>query len=249
MIRPMTKWGFFILVIMIFATVGNGSLLAGEIGEIKLSDHGLVYRTRASTNAEFIFFRERPIAKILRDGVDIYQVEIFDGNGQRSMLGLAKTDWQPILIEFYDPDGGLTMKKEYHGETAHIYYPAKDEVKKAKFGPEYYDIDLLSYVLRGFTFGNGDKVKFKLAMDGRGGSPIGAFEMNLQEKKREEITVAAGAFDCYQLEMSVGGVAGLFAGKQKFNFWYAADEPHFMVKFEGQEGNMTELVAIEREGR
>lgn len=246
MFRSVKKWGLFVLVILIFVTVGHESLLAGEIGEIKLSDLGLVYRTRASANAEFTFFRERPIVKVLRDGVDLYQVEILDGDGQRSMLGFAKTGWQPVLIEFYDSSGRLTMKKEYQGETAHIYDPAMDEVKKAKFGREYYDIDLLSYVLRGFPFGNGEKIKFKLAMDGRGGSPLGAFEMHIQEKKREEITVAGGAFDCYQLEMSVGGVAALFAGKYKYYFWYAADEPHFMVKYEGQDGNMTELVAIEK---
>jgi hypothetical protein len=82
-------------------------------------------------------------------------------------------------------------------------------------------------------------------MDGSGGSPLTAVIMYLQEIKREEVTVPAGTFDCFKLEMGVGGMAGVFAAKYRYYFWYPVAEPRFLIKYESAGGDLVELTGEE----
>jgi hypothetical protein len=45
--------------------------------------------------------------------------------------------------------------------------------------------------------------------------------------------------------MGIAGMAGVFAAKYKTSFWYAAESPHFLVKYEDQQGRITELLKKE----
>ena len=68
---------------------------------------------------------------------------------------------------------------------------------------------------------------FRVVMDGSQGSPLGTFSMYVQEVGREQVTVPAGEYDCYKLEMGVGGLAGIFARSYKYYFWYTRRNPIF----------------------
>lgn len=69
--------------------------------------------------------------------------------------------------------------------------------------------------------------------------------VTVQQKETETLTVPAGTFECYHLEV----VVKVFIFKARIHFWITTDKPHFLVRQEGKRGPftrsyLTELVRV-----
>lgn len=80
---------------------------------------------------------------------------------------------------------------------------------------------------QGFPFALGNCVYFKTYMVKYGD----ALTMKLQCIDKLEVEVEAGSFECYKLELSVGGWQAAFA-PEKYYFYFSKDAPHQFVKYE-----------------
>jgi len=64
--------------------------------------------------------------------------------------------------------------------------------------------------------------------------------VNIVPRGEERVTVPAGTFDCYLLEMTLAGVLGYLVPNN--SFWLLKADPHLIVKAEGG-GELIEFVA------
>ena len=95
---------------------------------------------------------------------------------------------------------------------------------------------------RGFPFKIGNSVTFRTYMFEYGG----ALTMKLTNTAVKKITVKAGSFDCYKLELEVVGWQSFFVSG-KFCLYYAVELPHIFVKYEEYDDgkwNSNELLRI-----
>ena len=54
--------------------------------------------------------------------------------------------------------------------------------------------------------------------------------MKLKNITKEQVKVPAGTFDCYVLELSVGGWQSVFA-RDKYYLYFSVTSPHIFVKY------------------
>lgn len=210
--------------------------------EIFPAETTLLYRSSPGTGEESSLFVET-VARTEYQGAIAYTVNVEMEDGARSVGVVAFPGGRPLLIRDYGKNGETTKEIEYINGNVHFTFPGKKKTIKLE-GDDYYDLSTLVLVFRTFPFGRGEKVDFRVVMDGSRGSPLGTFSMYVKEVGRERVTVPAGEYDCYKLEMGVGGLAGVFARSYKYYFWYTAQEPHFLVRYEEKkERGVTELVA------
>jgi hypothetical protein len=83
------------------------------------------------------------------------------------------------------------------------------------------------FSFRGYPFKTGGSVSFKTYMY----EYDGVLTMNLELSGRRTVTVKAGTYDCYILELSVGGWQSLFASDTYYLYFTVAN-PHIFVKYE-----------------
>jgi hypothetical protein len=83
------------------------------------------------------------------------------------------------------------------------------------------------FSFRGFPFDMAKSVSFKTYMYQYGG----ILTMNLAYISKQTISVKAGTFECYVLELSVGGWQSLFA-PDKYHFFLAVASPHIFIKYD-----------------
>ena len=57
--------------------------------------------------------------------------------------------------------------------------------------------------------------------------------MKLANTAKETIKIKAGTFDCYVLELSVGGWQSFFA-PDKYYLYFAVDSPHIFIQYREQ---------------
>lgn len=91
------------------------------------------------------------------------------------------------------------------------------------------DISLL-YQMRSFPFGKYEE--WQVFMADFSGHFI---TVSVRDRGVERITVPAGTFECYRMEVDVGW----FFLKTKIIYWLTANSPHFLVKHEGKRGPFT----------
>ena len=210
--------------------------------EIIPAETTLLYRANPGTGEGSSLYVET-FKRAEYKGVDAYTINVEREDGTRSVGILSYPGGRPLLVRHYAKNGEITQKAEYIDGKVHFTFPGKKKTVNLS-GKNYYDLHTLALVFRTFPFGQEEKVDFQVVMDGDRGGPVGTFSMFVQEITREQVTVPAGVYDCYKLEMGVGGVAGIFARSYRYYFWYTAEEPHFLVRYEEKkERGITELVA------
>ena len=84
----------------------------------------------------------------------------------------------------------------------------------------------------GFPFGTKADVSFKTYMSEYGDT----LTMRLRNLGRTRVTVPAGSFDCYKLELSVGGWQAMFA-RDRFYLYFDAAMPHHFVRYDEKDGD------------
>jgi len=129
----------------------------------------------------------------------------------------------------------------------HVIYraPGQEIIREGDFDmtepalrltPDAYHGNSMIFILMGLPF----KVGYEQNMIGWT-TPQIAFELTATVTAIEPVTVPAGTFQCYKVEVKpvVSDYFGTIVGTlvrpfvPPFMVWYAVDEPHFLVKFEG----------------
>ena len=123
----------------------------------------------------------------------------------------------------------------------------KPKYKKIDHKQDDYNGLILPHSLKGFPFETRKKVKIRLTPPFRPGIPFWAWKMwksYARCVKVEKVTVPAGTFDCYKLE--VGASGGLIKRvTSKYYFWFAKEPPYQFVKYQDKDGkDVTELIEI-----
>ena len=208
-------------------------------GPVKLKKERLFYRTKKRGEREYTIQ-----SALLTETGDSYRMESFEEDGARTVAITAKGNWRPQLVQKFNAAGEKTREVTYGDSWVLFDDLEQGTQKKVNLSGEYeyYDFHTLSFLFRAFPFGSKKRVTFRLVMEG---IPFNAVVMYLQEIKREKVTVPAGTFDCFKLEMGVGGMAGVFAAKYRYYFWYPVTEPRFLVKYESADGDLVELTGEE----
>jgi AcrR family transcriptional regulator len=209
-------------------------------GPVKLKKEKLFYRAKKRAGREYTTH-----STLLTETGDSYHMEKVEEDGARTIAITEKANWRPQLVQKFTAAGEKVTEITY-GE-GWVQFDLKEEGirRRVNLSGEYYDFSTLAFLLRAYPFGRKEKITFRLVMDGSGGSPQNAVVMYLQVVKQEEVTVPAGTFDCFKLEMGIGGMAGIFAAKYRYYFWYPVTEPRFLVKYESADGDLVELTGEE----
>lgn len=127
----------------------------------------------------------------------------------------------------------------------------KPKRKKIDCSPDGYDGMILPFSLRGFPFEKQKKVKLKITPPFKPGVSFWAWRMWKSYAHLvgiEKVTVPAGTFDCYKLE--VGASGGLIKRvTSRYYFWFAKEPPYQFVKYQDKDGkDVTELIEIRSNG-
>jgi hypothetical protein len=72
-------------------------------------------------------------------------------------------------------------------------------------------------------------------------------KVTVRQSGTEPVTVPAGTFDCYRIEV----IVNFFIFRPRITYWLSKERPHFLVKHSGKRGPFTpsyiaSLVAIEK---
>ncbi|MFC1713738.1 hypothetical protein ACFL6S_08720 [Candidatus Poribacteria bacterium] len=127
----------------------------------------------------------------------------------------------------------------------------KPKTKKIDCSLDGYDGTVLPFSLRGFPFETKKEVKLNLTPPFKPGVPFWAWRMWKSYAKllgTEKVTVPAGTFECYKLE--VGASGGLIKRvTSKYYFWFRNEPPYQFVKYQDEDGKtVTELMEIKSNG-
>lgn len=212
-----------------------------KFGRVNFLFKHLTYRLQENGAGEFI-----QVSVSVTKTKGIYRIEFKRPNGEKCIVRIQSDDSRPLSRELFNSEKKTVSKIEYRSNSVQFDISERDIHKEMTLNGEYYDGTCLPFDLQGFPFESDEKIKFRSVTDGRDGSPVGPFVMEAQKVAREIVTVPAGRFECYKLQVRPGGLQDKFGDRFKYFYWYAAEEPHFWVKSEDMQGNLRELVKLSR---
>src|SRR5208337_840926 len=93
------------------------------------------------------------------------------------------------------------------------------------------DFNSLPMTCRSLPWGAFTSVNLVALGFARGGRQ---FSMQLTVVGRESISAGGKTYDCWKVQLGVGGFLGALLGKS--SYWFAAEVPHYLVKSEGPTG-------------
>jgi hypothetical protein len=93
------------------------------------------------------------------------------------------------------------------------------------------DFNALAVTLRGFPWGTTDHARLVFLGQANQGMQ---FSIDLNVQGKETVTANGKPYECWKVQIGVGGVYGAFMGKTYL--WYAVDSPHYLVRSEGALG-------------
>ncbi len=109
------------------------------------------------------------------------------------------------------------------------------ETRSVSLPPHAIGVDILAVELRVLPEEPGRQLRFVLVtLDGK---KVG---MLAKIVGRQQVSVPAGSFECYKVELSPTGIAGVVADLvlPKMYMWFSVAAPHIWVKYEGPEGGV-----------
>jgi len=152
---------------------------------------------------------------------------------------LRGDDFRPISVHIVDEQGRTQIAIDYTNQKTHVVIPIEKIDKWIEVPDDAYDMLTLFYVLRGFPYEHKKKIKFPLVIP----KPR-VVKVSLELISKENVTVRAGTFLCYKLQMKLSGIFGRFYRKNWY-FWFTVEKPHHFVKYEPPTGEVIELVGYE----
>ena len=169
-----------------------------------------------------IFLRQQNNARF-------YTIEVNEGNFFQNIIEVNYNDLTTIsetradlrtnkIIQYYKRSGDTIQFFNSEKKVNKIYISDETNI----YSPLAY-----FYSFRGYPFESGKPVSFKTYMYEYGG----VLTMNLILSGEKTVTVKAGTFNCYVLQLSVGGWQSLFA-PDKYYLYFTVANPHIFVKYE-----------------
>ena len=193
-----------------------------------------------------------------RSGKLVYEITTDSGDQKQGKYYISKSDlrlvWVYILEYTEEGKSEVTIFADAVKDDCQYLvhdYRNKRKEKKIEQYPDGYNGVILVFSLRGFPFGRQEEVELRITPAFYPEIPLWAWKMWKAYAKylgEEKVTVPAGTFDCYKLEVAASsGIIKRFTSK--YYFWYAKEPPHHFVKFQDKdEENVTELMEIRSTG-
>ena len=213
------------------------SMQADLFAPLKPFQKLLVYRTRINERGDSIVHSEK-VTKTERKGNEVFRIETEQETGERMVALIRAADLLPIRIEFFVGSKRASRSIVYGDDRVFIRNPERGVQKEFRMSGRYYDNYTVPYILQSFPFDNPAKVSLILIMDGIFGWPVGPFGVAVQNVGREMVTVPAGEYDCYKLQLCNPAFE-----KSKVHYWYPVEAPSCYIRREIS-GSVTELVEI-----
>jgi hypothetical protein len=178
-------------------------------------------------------------------GTAIYMIKSAESNGQklwqagtRTFAGIQSFSRVEVEADSFKPIHSR-WKHFLIGDADVVYGPAqaqlklkgKDEVKKIDLDGLVYDNEEAIQLMRRLPLAAGYKTSVRFLSSLSGGMII---PVKLEVSGQEKVSVPAGSFDCFKVELSIHQT-----------FWYSADANRYLVKFEAG-GALAELTAVTR---
>jgi hypothetical protein len=165
----------------------------------------------------------------------VYLVQVTEGDQFVNTIKLDYNQLTTISEDRYDKKTGQLLESFHNNGKGSIRFFNKEKGIDRQF--ENNDINIYSryaYFLsfRGFPFKVGRSVIFSSYVSEYGD----ALPMKLSCVAKEWVTVKAGTFECYKLELAVSGWQSFFAS-DKYYLYYAVESPHQFVKYEEKDKN------------
>jgi hypothetical protein len=177
------------------------------------------------------------------DGVPVYH-SISEYEDRTRCISMRQSDLTPVFMKEKWYEGESLIQRVYKNDEVHVIrralsYPI-DEKIEAPAG--VHDPESFAFLLKGYPFEDQDTIA---PIDVLVAEPNPFFkprplEVYIIPLGEEKITVPAGTFDCYVLEMGLAGILGYITPDNIF--WLLKEYPHLLVKAEGA-GELVELVA------
>ncbi len=191
-----------------------------------------------------------------KDGRQVYEITIDSGEIKQAKYIIGKSDLRLISAHVLRTNyrGKSEVTIEVKGERQHLIYSLNDKRggKNIEQGENSYNGMILPFSLRGFPFGKEKKVKLKITPPFKPWMPIWAWKMwksYVKLKGVEKVTVPAGTFDCYKLEVAASSMF-IRPFTSKYYLWFTKEPPHQFVKYQDKDGDsVTELMEIRSVGR
>ncbi len=132
--------------------------------------------------------------------------------------------------KFFDPaKGQITVKQSVSGEL-----PEEKTIFSSK--RPVFPADILVAVLRGYDFESRETFEFYILS-----SQASLYKISSRAVKKEMVTVPAGSFECYRMDLTPDlGVLNLALKPflPKTYVWFTAAKPYVWIKYEGLESGL-----------
>lgn len=173
--------------------------------------------------------------KVDLGGIPCYQsISIYPDRVRR--ISMRQSDLTPVaLLEKWN-SGPKLIQRLYQGNQVHVVrraFPSPlDEVIEVP--PGLHDPESFAFLLKGYPFEDQDTIapiNVLVADPNPIFSRSRSFAVYIIPHGEERITVPAGTYDCYVLEMTLAGILGYLVPSNRF--WLLKADPHLIVKAEG----------------
>lgn len=160
----------------------------------------------------------------------IYLIQAEEGDLFKNTIKLDYDHLATISDYRYDRATGQLVEAYLNNGKGEIHFFNKDKGIDKRFTNNDTNIySRYAYFLSfsGFPFEIGKSVSFSSYVSEYGD----ALPMKLSCIAKESVSVKAGTFECYKLELSVAGWQSLFSS-DKYYLYYAVEKPHRFIKYE-----------------
>ena len=179
----------------------------------------------------------------------VYEITEDSGERKQAKYIIDKCDlrliWSHIVRDTEDGKSEVTIEvKDKYQYLVHDFRNRRKD-KKTTHYPDGYNGRILGFSLRGFPFGKQKEVNLRITPPFSHKTPLWVWKMWESYARflgEERVTVPAGTFDCYKLEVAAsGGLIKWFTSEHYF--WFTKEPPHQFVKYEDGK-RVTELMEI-----
>jgi hypothetical protein len=180
--------------------------------------------------------------KITANGEAAYQ-SISEYPDRVRRITMRAQDLHPLIMIERWKQADKLIKRVYKSDTVHAVRRnvphAYDEVVEVPAG--VHDPESFAFLLKGYPFEDQDTVApitVLVAEPNPFFTRPRVFDVVIAPMGEDTVTVPAGTFECYVLEMSLAGILGFIVPDN--TFWLLKEYPHLLVKAEGA-GETVEL--------
>lgn len=180
------------------------------------------------TNTGYITSRVN-VSLVQQDNKKYYLIRVNEGDLFINEIKVNYSDLTTISEKRFDVKTKKAIQYFIRTNDSVRFYNKEKDVYKYIRTDETNIYSPLAYYFsfRGFPFGIGNSVSFKTYMYAYGG----VLTMKLKNVAIKKVTVKTDTYDCYVLELSVGGWQSVFA-PDKYYFYFSVKPPHIFVQYE-----------------